>query len=230
MLRQMLVERVTDPTDSQTSLGADGAFLSSFKWQCALPVSDTWTEADAYLCGLIDAAEEWVDFITGTTLRPRNYKATVHHVHKSESLSIVSPGFGINGCWYELPIGRFSSIVLPHRPIVANPAISWTDNNGNTGSLVYGTDFTFAGGSSATPTIAFLPLSSTSWPETGEVPFPYVITYATTADVRLPKVHQQAIMQLAAYYFRNPEGMGQAVPQLGIGFDGLLTALQGSFL
>lgn len=230
MLRQMLVERVTDPTGSQTSLGADGAFLTAFKWQCALPVSNTWTEADAYLCGLIDAAEEWIDFITGTTFRPRNYKATVHHVQKSESISIISPTFGICGRWYELPVGRFSSIILPHRPIIANPTISWTDNNNQTGTLTYGTDYVLAGGASATPTIAFLPLSATAWPETAEVPFPYVISYATTADVRLPKVHQQAVMQLGAYYFRNPQGMGQEVPRLGVGFDGLLTSLQGSFL
>ena len=220
----MLLERLTD---SLPSLGADAPTLLLMKNNCALPNDSSWTELDSTLSLLLDAAEEFIDWQTGTTYRPRNFRLTVRSVHESQLVSIPSE---ITGRWYVLPVGKFCTVRLPVRPVTTAPTITWTDNLGNTGTFTLNTDFTFQGGLSLTPEITFLPVTPTSWPETGLVPWPFVFTFSTVAGNQQPNLHKLAIVQLAAYYYRNPQAMGQDVPDMGQGFWGMLTQLKGDFL
>lgn len=220
----MLLER---QTDSVPSLGTLSGLLLLFKQHCALPPDDAWTEMDNYLGNLLDTAEQFIDWETGTTYRPRNFVLTVKQVHESQLVSIPSE---ITGRWYVLPVGRFCAVRLPVRPVIVAPTITWTDNLGNTGAFVLGTDFVFTGGQSLSPEVTFLPVTPTTWPEVGLVPWPFIFTFSSVANTQTPLLQLNAILQLAAYYFRNPEGMGLGVQDLGGGLQGLIYSLKGDFL
>lgn len=225
MQRAMLLERLPD---SLSSLAADATFLTMLKRNCSLPPDPSWTEADTTLQMYTDAAEAWIDFFTGTTFRPRNFNLTVQYVRPSQLVSIPSE---ISGRWYVLPIGRFSTITLPVRPVTTAPTIAWAkDDAGASGSFVLGTDYVFTGGQSVTPEITFLPISPNAWPMVGTVPWPFVISFTTAANTNLVAIQKLAIMQLASYYYHNPQGMGEDTPDLEGGFWGLLSALDGSWL
>lgn len=220
--RRCLLER---QPDSLTSLGLVAPTLAMFKQHCGLPDDPAWTEQDLRLGLLLDAAERYLDLNTGTTYRARNFTLTVQEIRDSEVVSIASE---VTGRWYTIPVGRFTRIRLPCRPVTGTPTIVWTDNAGVTGSFVLGTDFVFTGGKSLTPEITFLATSPTSWPSTGLVPWPFVVTFSTAANTLTPEIHLLAILMLASHFFRNPQGMVD-VPHDGI-FGSLFTSLQGDFL
>lgn len=205
----MYLTKLTKAADSPAlaSLGTveSGAFLALFKRHCALPSDSSWTEADAQLSAYLDMAERYVDAITGTPYRTHSYVLDI-----------------------QPDVSCLSSIKLPIFPITAGTVtLSWTDNDGVSGSFVNNTDFKIRGASTRLPEI-FLQ-SDVEWPATDLVSYPFSVGFTSPAgfDSHLSKM---AIIEYASYLYRNPEGMGQEVANMGQQFWGLISLLSGTFL
>jgi hypothetical protein len=205
----MYLTKLTKVADSPAldSLGVveSGAFLALFKRHCALPSDVTWTEADVQLSAYLDMAERYVDAITGTPYRPHSY------------ILDIQPD-----------VSCLTSIKLPIFPITPNDVtVSWTDNDGVTGSFTNGTDFLIRGELTRSPEIFFQP--NVDWPATEQVTYPFSVGFDSPAefDSHLSKM---AILEYASYLYRNPEGMGQEVANMGQQFWGLISLLSGTYL
>lgn len=205
----MYLTKLTKVADSPAldslSVVESGAFLALFKRHCALPSDATWTEADAQLSAYLDTAERYVDAITGTPYRPHSY------------ILDIQPD-----------VSCLSSIKLPIFPITANSVtVGWTDNDGATGSFANGTDFLIRGELTRSPEIFFQP--NVDWPATEQVTYPFSVEFDSPAefDAHLSKM---AILEYASYLYRNPEGMGQEVANMGQQFWGLISLLSGKYL
>jgi hypothetical protein len=72
------------------SLGTveSGALLALFKRHCALPSDSSWTEADLQLGLYLDAAERFVDSLTGTPYRPHSYTLDLQTLSQSNLLAL----------------------------------------------------------------------------------------------------------------------------------------------
>lgn len=215
--------------DSLPSLGADANFLSDFKYHCNLIPNPAWTELDRTLSRYLDAAEKVIDLDYGTTYRARNFQLRIQNP--------IAPGTWVNYAvdrlsarYYSLPASWCSAIRLPCRFLNATPVVAYTDQDGVTGTFVEGTDFVFVGGQSLTPEITWLPSSQQTFPNLGNVPWPLTVTFSTVANTQSAPNQALAILTLGAYFYRNPEGMGVGVEDLGSGFEALVGPLQGSFL
>lgn len=202
-----------------------GALLALLKRHCALPSDTSWTEADAQLGMYLDAAESFIDQITGTPYRSHSYTLDLQTLNRSTLLALP---VDISGRWISLPVARFTAVRLPVFPVTANTVtFTWLDNDGNTGSFVNGTDFKVKGASTRSPEIIMM--SDITWPNTGLVPYPFTISFSSPAGFD-PNTSLMAIMQYASYLYRNPEGMGQEVADMGQAFWGCVSLLSGSFL
>lgn len=63
--------------DELDSLGTDEEMLQLLKQHCGLPDDESFTERDAFLGMLLDAAERDTDEISGRPYRARNFKLTL---------------------------------------------------------------------------------------------------------------------------------------------------------
>lgn len=204
---------------------SSGSLLALFKRHAALPSDASWTEADLQLGMYLDNAEEMIEELTGTPYRPHIYTLDLQSLNRSVLMSLP---VDISGRWISLPMARFTAVRLPVFPVVPDTVtFSYTNNDGTTGSFVYGTDFKVKGANTRSPEVIMM--SNILWPETGLQPYPFTIGWHCPAGFK-PQTNLMAIMQYAAYLYRNPEGMGQEVPDMGQAFWGAVSILSGSFL
>lgn len=213
-----LLERLPDDP-SLPSLTADSTFLTLFKRHAGLPTDSQWTEADYSLALYIDSAEEWIDEYVSVPYRPHTYRLSCS-TSWWESQGTPDQAIDFRG-------GSFSCIRLPRGPVTASPTITYTDDNAVTTTLVSPDDFVVVGGLRKCPQVIFnriqiMPLIFT-------VPYPYIVTWTTANNASLNR-QKLAILQLASYYYKNPEAMGQSEPQPSAAFWNLIDSLKGSFL
>ena len=202
-----------------------GALLALFKRHCGLPSDTSWTEADLQLGLYLDAAEEVVEEMTGTPYRSHSYTLDLQSLNRSVLLSLP---LDISGRWISLPMAKFTAVRLPVFPVTpSSVTLSYTNNDGTTGSFVNGTDFVVKGASTRTPEVVIK--SGVIWPETGLQPYPFTIGWTSPAGFK-PATYQMALLEYASYIYRNPEGMGQEVADMGQAFWGAISLLSGSFL
>ena len=212
------------PIDSLGTVD-NGALLALFKRHCALPSDSTWTEADAQLSLYLDNAEEIIEEMTGTPYRPHSYTLDLQSLNSSVwlSLPMAFSSFGVS-----LPMTRFTGVRLPVFPIdPESVTFSFTDDEGTSGSFVNGTDFKVKGAATRSPEVIMM--AGIEWPSTGLQPYPFTIGWDCPAGFK-PSTSLMAIMQYASYLYRNPEGMGQEVPDMGQAFWGTISLLSGTFL
>ena len=216
-----LLERAVS---SDTSIGCDPAVLLAFKSHAALPVDPSWTESDPLLKAYLLAAEQQVNWLTGMPYEPDQYTLTFDTFDWKRSKQTGS-GWNVRGF-------PFAEKKIPMRPVAQSPepTISWTANDGTTGTWVAGTDFNIVGVNSITPKLYF-PYDFV-FPQTAQVPYPFVLTWSTTG-VRgsgYDGVAKICIFEYAAAYYRKPEMAGQKIDFVSQVFDANLTLLLGSML
>lgn len=209
------------------SLGAaeGGALLALLKRHAALPSDSSWTEADAQLSEYLDIAESVIEKMTGTPYRSHNYTLDLHTLNQSVLLALP---IDISGHWLSLPVAKFTAVRLPVFPVTkASVAFTWLDNYGNAGSFTNGTDFIVRGEGTRTPEVIFK--QGIVWPETGLVPYPFTLAWTSPGGFD-PHLWKSCLLQYASYLYRNPEGMGQEVADMGQHFWGAISLLSGTFL
>ena len=220
-----LTRLADDPGLDSLATINNGALLALLKRHCALPSDSSWTEADAMLAMYLDVAEAWVDEVTGCSYRGHAYTLDLQALSNT---AISTLPRGISSYWLGLPIARFSAIRFPVFPVtVPLTSFGWTDNDGTTGTFTEGTDFVVEGALTRAPELIMLP--NVEWPETGLVPYPFRISFQAGSSSR-PELQKMAILQYASYLYRNPEGMGQEVPNMGQAFWGIISLLSGTYL
>jgi hypothetical protein len=191
---------------SLTSLEEEEDLLRLFKQHCALPDDPDWVERDALLGMYLDAAEAWIDHHTGTTFRAKEFTLKLERT---------------------VCFNDYHAIRLPVRPI-DEVSFEWTDDNGDTGTFSDTTDYLLAGKETLTPEIIFLPDSTFTDISVENVPYPFVINITTLPDPNLS--HKLCILQLASYYYKNPEAMGETIPNMSQAFFSVLNGIAGSLL
>lgn len=188
--------------DSLTSLGEDAAFLRLLKQHCALPDDPTYTTRDALLSMYLDHAERFIDEMSGSVFRPRNYR--IHLANEA--------------------LCNWNVIRLPLGPVAELTSFGWTDNDADTGSLTLNDDFSLVGRE-----VHLLPENALLDITTNLVPYPLTLTLSTSGDESNP-IQKVCICQLACHCYKNPEAMGESIPDLGQAFYSTLSSLTPSFL
>lgn len=208
MLRTYLEPILTRQSDSLVSIGLDPPTLLAFKLHAGLPGESTWTEADNSIQGMLSAAEDMIDDQCGTPYRLRSYQYQVQCID------------GRNRSWLSVP--------LPVYPISSVVTIAWTDDIGNHGTYVQGTDFQLVGPKSLNPNLLF-PLQTFRPITAVRTAYPFTLTF--TAGPGLKQSAQRlAIFQLAAFFYRYPEAMFDKQIFTNPGFQNILDSFSNSFL
>ena len=219
--QNILLERLPDGTPllSLADSVSGAAFLALAKRHCALPVDATVTEFDLQVAMYVDAAEKFIDAHSNCPFRPHQFRLNLSglNCHPEGSAERSVDAFG----------RPFKSIRLPFGPVTATPVITNTADDGTVTTFASPTDFTFWGGYSLKPEIVFNTLLT--WPTSDITPYPYRVTF-TTANNASDPCQKLAIMMLTGYYFRNPEGMGDEVPDVGSAFWAMVNSLKRGLL
>ena len=216
----MIIERQPDSLVSLVL--TDPSIMLDLKNHAGLPPDVSWTESDSLLARYMVAAENQVDKLTSQPYRQRTFTLTttgLSRLHKPRQ-----PKRHI----YDILAGQyhFYGWELPIRPIIGTVSIAWTDDNGNTGTYVTGTDCKLYGAAALTPEIIF-PVTFTP-PPTVLTPYPYILT--VTAGGTQDPVALIAMFEIATFYYRYPEAAaaGQLPPSQI--FQANIDYLKGSFL
>lgn len=158
--------------------------------------AEAYTDEDAIIQGLIDAAYQHAEHYTQTTLAQR-------------AKTLVLDGF---------PAGS-SKIELPWAPVVAIESLEYTDPNGSGQSL--DADTLRLDTRPIYPTLA--PQWGTEWPSTTDEPECVVIT-ATAGYAQTPPDVEAALLLLIGHLYENRESVviGTATAALPMGVEMLL--------
>lgn len=214
----MIVSRLP-PEGAFVSLAASVDFLNLIKVHCTVPVDEAITELDETLKLYCDTAEQFIDKYTNTPCRQASYELRLCNTIAFDGQTPRRPVdvFG----------SRFQAVYIPHGPIDPDElVVTFTDDDGDVTVLVPNTDYELVGERTSKPEIVFLP--AMSWPS-GSHPYPYTIEY-TTANTEPTPIHKTAILLLICYYHRNPEGLGDEVPNAGSSFWALVNSMRINFL
>lgn len=211
----MLLERLDEVT-ATVSLAEDVNFLKVLKQHCALPTAESFTEYDELLKVYTNHAEKFVDKHMGVPYRPKQFRLNLSATPIANS-STPTRALDV----FNQP---FTTIRLPFGPIDTDPEVVYVDVDDDETAI---TEFTVAGQFSHSPEIILK--KAFVWPTVELGPYPIRVTFTTSAN-KTNDTQLLAIHMLASYCYRNPEGMGEEVPQVGSHFWAMITSEKESFL